>query len=160
MEWIASPEAWIALGTLTVLEIVLGIDNIVFITILSGKLPPERQPFARQLGLGIAMLTRILLLFSLVWIMRLTAPLFSVFGHAVSGRDLILIAGGMFLLMKATTEIHHRLEGTEGKPRTPARRAGAPRSRASSPRLSCLTSSSRSIRSLPRSAWPSTFRSW
>ena len=76
MEWIASPEAWIALGTLTVLEIVLGIDNIVFITILSGKLPPEKQPFARQLGLGLAMLTRILLLFSLVWIMRLTVPLF------------------------------------------------------------------------------------
>ena len=115
MEWIASPEAWIALGTLTVLEIVLGIDNIVFITILSGKLPPEKQPFARQLGLGLAMLTRILLLFSLVWIMRLTVPLFSVFGHAVSGRDLILVAGGMFLLMKATTEIHHRLEGDEGK---------------------------------------------
>lgn len=115
MEWIASPEAWIALGTLTVLEIVLGIDNIVFITILSGKLPPEKQPFARQLGLGLAMLTRILLLFSLVWIMRLTVPLFPVLGHPVSGRDLILIAGGMFLLMKATTEIHHRLEGTEGK---------------------------------------------
>ena len=115
MEWIASPEAWIALGTLTVLEIVLGIDNIVFITILSGKLPAEKQPFARQLGLGLAMLTRILLLLSLVWIMRLTAPLFGVFGHAVSGRDLILIAGGMFLLMKATTEIHHRLEGDEGK---------------------------------------------
>ena len=115
MEWIASPEAWIALGTLTILEIVLGIDNIVFITILSGKLPPEKQPAARQLGLALAMLMRILLLLSLVWIMRLTAPLFAVFGHTVSGRDLILIAGGMFLLMKSTTEIHHRLEGDEGK---------------------------------------------
>ena len=160
MEWIASPEAWIALGTLTILEIVLGIDNIVFITILSGKLPPEKQPAARQLGLALAMLMRILLLLSLVWIMRLTAPLFAVFGHTVSGRDLILIAGGMFLLMKSTTEIHHRLEGDEGKPGTRGRRAGAHRSRASSRRLCCWTSSSPWTRSLQPSESRTRCRSW
>ena len=114
MEWITSPESWIALGTLTVLEIVLGIDNIVFITILSGKLPEKEQPLARRVGLGLAMATRIALLFSLVWITRLTAPLFSLVGHDFSGRDLILIAGGLFLLTKSTSEIHHRLEGVEG----------------------------------------------
>lgn len=113
MEWITSPEAWIALATLTVLEIVLGIDNIVFISILAGKLPANQQEKARMLGLGLAMITRILLLFSLTWIMKLTEPLFSVFQHAISGRDLILIVGGLFLLGKSTIEIHDKLEGLE-----------------------------------------------
>ncbi|HYZ83885.1 MAG TPA: TerC family protein [Bryobacteraceae bacterium] len=111
MDWLQSPEAWIALVTLTVLEIVLGIDNIIFISILSGKLPPEQQPRARTLGLAFAMGTRILLLLSIAWIMRLTSPLFSVFGQEISGRDLILLVGGLFLLWKSTREIHERLEG-------------------------------------------------
>jgi predicted tellurium resistance membrane protein TerC len=104
----------IALITLTVLEIVLGIDNIVFISILAGKLPLHQQPNARRLGLALAMVTRIALLFSLTWLVRLTAPLFSVFGHPFSGRDLILLAGGLFLLGKATFEIHDKLEGEAG----------------------------------------------
>ncbi len=111
MEWISSPEAWIALLTLTVLEIVLGIDNIVFISILSGKLPEDQQPRARTLGLGLAMFMRIALLFSISWIANLTTELFSVFGHAVTGRDLVFLAGGLFLIWKATGEIHERLEG-------------------------------------------------
>jgi predicted tellurium resistance membrane protein TerC len=111
MDWISSPEAWIALLTLTVLEIVLGIDNIVFISILSGKLPAHQQSRARTIGLGLAMGTRVLLLLSLAWIMRLTAPLFSVIGQEISGRDLILLLGGVFLIWKATHEIHERLEG-------------------------------------------------
>ena len=97
MDWISSPEAWIALLTLTVLEIVLGIDNIVFISILASKLPFNQQARARTIGLALAMITRILLLLSLTWIMRLTAPLFVVFEHEFSGRDLILLIGGMFL---------------------------------------------------------------
>jgi predicted tellurium resistance membrane protein TerC len=109
--WIADPNAWIALLTLTVLEIVLGIDNIIFISILSGRLPPAQQPRARSVGLLLAMVMRILLLFSIAWIVRLTAPLFGVFGFEFSGRDLILIGGGLFLLYKATSEIHHKLEG-------------------------------------------------
>ena len=113
MDWIADPEIWIGLATLTALEIVLGIDNIVFISILVGKLPARRQPEARIVGLGLAMLMRILLLFSLVWLMRLTAPLFSVWNQNLSGRDLILIAGGLFLLWKSTREIHENLEGQE-----------------------------------------------
>jgi predicted tellurium resistance membrane protein TerC len=111
MDWISSAETWAALVTLTVLEIVLGIDNIVFINILAGKLPPARQARARTGGLALAMITRILLLLSLTWIMRLTAPLFSVFAHPVSGRDLILLAGGVFLIWKSTHEIHQSLEG-------------------------------------------------
>ncbi len=114
MEWLSSPEAWIALLTLTVLEIVLGIDNIVFISILSGKLPSEQQGRARTLGLALAMITRIALLFSIAWIVRLTAPLFELFGHPFSGRDLILLGGGLFLLAKATQEIHGKLEGEHG----------------------------------------------
>ena len=114
MEWLADPQGWIALLTLTALEIVLGIDNIVFISILSGKLPPEDQPRARLIGLALAMVMRIALLFSLAWVIRLTAPLFEVFGHEISGRDLILIVGGLFLLAKATREIHLKLEGEEG----------------------------------------------
>src|SRR5687767_11342818 len=114
MGWISSPEAWIALVTLTVLEIVLGIDNIVFISILAGKLPPNQQARARTIGLALAMITRVLLLLSLTWIMRLTAPLFAVFEHEFSGRDLILLIGGVFLIWKSTHEIHERLEGESG----------------------------------------------
>ena len=113
MEWISSPEAWVALATLAILEIVLGIDNIIFISILADKLPPEQQPAARRNGLILAMVTRLALLGMISVIMRLTAPLFSVLGHGLSGRDLILIGGGLFLLAKATREIHHRLEGDE-----------------------------------------------
>ncbi|MDP2957720.1 MAG: TerC family protein [Longimicrobiales bacterium] len=115
MEWLSSPEAWIALATLTILEIVLGIDNIVFISILADRVEPEQRSRARQVGLLLAMGTRIALLVSIVWIMKLTAPLFAVFGHEISGRDLILIAGGLFLLTKSTREIHHKLEGDEGR---------------------------------------------
>ena len=111
--WITNPEAWIALGALTLLEIVLGIDNIVFISILSNKLPEEQQPMARRVGLGIALVGRILLLLSIGWVMTLTTPLFSVLSHAFSGRDLILAAGGLFLIGKATTEIHEKLEGED-----------------------------------------------
>jgi predicted tellurium resistance membrane protein TerC len=114
MDWITDPQAWIGFATLTLLEIVLGIDNIVFISILADKLPPERQARARLLGLALAMLTRILLLFSLTWIIRLTAPLFGVLGQEISGRDLVLILGGLFLLGKSTHEIHGNLEGEEG----------------------------------------------
>jgi predicted tellurium resistance membrane protein TerC len=113
MEWISDPSAWVALLTLTVLEIVLGIDNIIFISILSSKLPEEQQKKARTLGLALAMVMRILLLLSLSWIMRLTAPLFPLLGQEISGRDLILILGGLFLLGKSTTEIHNKLEGEE-----------------------------------------------
>jgi predicted tellurium resistance membrane protein TerC len=113
MNWL-SPEILIALATLTFLEIVLGVDNIIFISILSGKLPAEQQQKARRLGLLLAMGTRILLLFSLAWVIRLTAPLFTVVGQEISGRDLILILGGLFLLGKSTHEIHERLEGDEG----------------------------------------------
>ncbi len=109
--WIASPEAWIALLTLTVMEIVLGIDNIVFISILVDKLPVAERPRARFLGLAFAMITRILLLLSISWVMQLKNPLFAVFGHQISGKDLILILGGLFLLYKATVEIHHKVEG-------------------------------------------------
>jgi predicted tellurium resistance membrane protein TerC len=113
MEWLFLPETWIALVTLTVLEIVLGIDNIIFISILTGKLPPHQQQRGRVIGLAGAMLTRILLLMSLSAIMRLTQPWFEVFGVQVSGRDLILILGGLFLIGKSTFEIHDKLEGPE-----------------------------------------------
>lgn len=113
MEWITNPEAWIALVTLTALEIVLGIDNIIFISILVGRLPARQRDKARVLGLGLAMLTRILLLLSITWVMKLTTPLFSVFAREISGRDLILIGGGLFLLWKSTMEIHDSLEGEE-----------------------------------------------
>ena len=111
MDWISSPESWVALVTLTVLEIVLGIDNIVFISILASKLPITQQARARNLGLALAMITRILLLLSLTWIMRLTTPLFHIAGHGFSGRDLILLLGGIFLIWKSVHEIHQRLEG-------------------------------------------------
>jgi len=121
MDLLTSPEAWIALVTLTVLEIVLGIDNIIFISILAGKLPAEEQKKARLTGLALAMLVRIGLLFSLTWIMKLTAPLFTVLKEDISGRDIILILGGLFLLGKSTFEIHDRLEGEEGHSSAKAR---------------------------------------
>ena len=115
------PASWLALGTLLLLEIVLGIDNVVFISILAGKLPPEQRKRARTLGLSLALITRILLLLTITWIMRLTAPLFSVVGRPFSGRDLILIAGGLFLVAKSTHEMHERLEGEEGEDPAKAR---------------------------------------
>ena len=114
MDWLTDPQAWIAFVTLLGLEIVLGVDNVIFISILADKLPAPQQSKARYVGLGLAMLMRIGLLFSLAWVIRLTAPLFSIFGHEISGRDLILIIGGLFLLAKATREIHQKLEGEEG----------------------------------------------
>lgn len=114
MEWLSDPQGWIALATLTALEVVLGIDNVVFISILAGKLPRDQQGRARTLGLGLAMFVRVGLLFSLAWLIGLTAPLFGVLGQEISGRDLILIGGGLFLLAKSTHEIHQKLEGEEG----------------------------------------------
>jgi len=115
LAWTTSAEGWIALATLTVLEIVLGIDNIIFISILAGKLPQADRARARRVGLSLAMIIRILLLVSITWVMGLTAPLFAVLGQEVSGRDIILIVGGLFLLGKATLEIHEKLEGAEGQ---------------------------------------------
>jgi predicted tellurium resistance membrane protein TerC len=114
MDWIGDPQAWIGLLTLAALEIVLGIDNIVFISILAGKLPGEQQAKARRVGLGLAMLMRILLLLSLSWLVGLTKPLFTLFDTGISGRDLVLLLGGLFLVAKSTYEIHDRLEGVEG----------------------------------------------
>ena len=114
MDWITDPQAWIAFTTLTALEIVLGVDNVVFISILAGKLPVEQREKARRLGLGLAMFVRILLLLSIAWVVRLTAPLFSVLGQEISGRDIILLVGGLFLLAKSTHEMHSQLEGDEG----------------------------------------------
>jgi predicted tellurium resistance membrane protein TerC len=114
MEWLSDPAVWIAFATLTVLELVLGIDNIVFISILAGKLPAEQQSKARYIGLGLALIMRVILLFSLTWVIGLTAPIFTVFGQAISGRDLVLLIGGLFLIAKSTHEIHGSLEGEEG----------------------------------------------
>ncbi len=113
MDWITQPEAWIALATLTALEIVLGIDNIIFISIIVGRLPKEQQNKGRTIGLGLAMLTRIALLLSITWVMSLTTDLFTLLSHTFSGRDLILLGGGLFLLAKSTHEIHESLEGAE-----------------------------------------------
>jgi predicted tellurium resistance membrane protein TerC len=113
MDWLFNPETWIALVTLSALEIVLGVDNVIFVSVLASKLPRAQQARARRLGLLGAMISRILLLFSLAWLARLTSPLFSIVGHDFSGRDLILVAGGLFLLAKATWEIHDNLEGGE-----------------------------------------------
>ena len=115
MSWVTEPAAWVGFVTLVALEIVLGIDNVVFISILAGKLPREQQGKARRLGLGLAMIMRILLLLSLTWIVRLTAPLFTVLEQEISGRDLVLIVGGLFLIWKSTREIHGNLEGEEGE---------------------------------------------
>jgi predicted tellurium resistance membrane protein TerC len=117
-EWLANPEAWIALGTLTALEIVLGIDNIIFISILVGRLPRKQRALARTTGLGLAMITRLGLLFSISWVMGLTEPWVTILNQAISGRDVILIGGGLFLLAKATHEIHNSLEGIEDSGRT------------------------------------------
>ncbi len=116
MDWITDPQIWMALVTLTALEIVLGIDNIIFLSITVSKLPKHQQASARFLGLAGAMLTRLGLLFTLAWMAKLTAPLFTVIGEAISGRDLILILGGLFLLFKSTMEIHEKLEGSEQAP--------------------------------------------
>lgn len=113
MEWFTDPQTWVALATLTALEVVLGIDNIVFISVLTGRLPVEQQARARRTGLMLAVVTRILLLLSLSWLIGLTKPLFVVWGEEVSGRDLILLAGGLFLIAKSTHEIHNKLEGVE-----------------------------------------------
>jgi predicted tellurium resistance membrane protein TerC len=115
MDWITEPQAWIGFATLTLLEIVLGVDNIVFISILTDRLPQSQQARARLIGLALAMIMRILLLFSLTWIIQLTSPLFEVLGKEISGRDLVLIIGGLFLLAKSTHEIHGNLEGVEGE---------------------------------------------
>jgi predicted tellurium resistance membrane protein TerC len=114
MEWLSDPQAWIALATLTALEIVLGVDNVVFISILASKLPQAQRAKARQVGLGLAMFIRILLLLSISWVVGLTAPLFTVASQEISGRDLILLLGGLFLLGKSTHEMHGQLEGDEG----------------------------------------------
>jgi predicted tellurium resistance membrane protein TerC len=114
MEWVTHFQNWVALGTLTALEIVLGIDNIIFISVLVGRLPKDRRSRARILGLGLAMVSRILLLLCLTWVMSLKRPLFAVLSRGFSGRDLILVVGGLFLLAKSTREIHHSLMGTEG----------------------------------------------
>lgn len=123
-EWIANPEAWVALLTLTALEIVLGIDNIIFISILVGRLPEKQRQSARMIGLGLAMAMRILLLLSLAWIMRLTEPLFEIFGQEISGRDLILLFGGLFLVAKSTHEIHHAMTPEEENEQQSIKKAG------------------------------------
>lgn len=118
MEWVSSPEIWISLVTLTALEIVLGIDNVVFIAILAGKLPSAKQNKARNLGLSLALITRILLLLAITWVMGLKTTLFTIFNHPFTGRDVILLLGGLFLVFKATREIHEKLEGEDGQAST------------------------------------------
>lgn len=115
MAWMSDPQAWVALATLTALEIVLGIDNIIFITILAGRVAEHQRRRARTIGLALAMISRVLLLSCLAWLSHLKAPLFSLFSHTVTARDLILFVGGMFLLAKATIEIHHNLEGATSR---------------------------------------------
>jgi predicted tellurium resistance membrane protein TerC len=114
MDWLTDPQSWLAFATLLLLEVVLGIDNVVFISIIASRLPPGQQQRARTLGLALAMFFRIALLFSITWVMQLTTPLFGMLGREVTGRDLILIAGGLFLVAKSTHEIHQSLEGPEG----------------------------------------------
>jgi predicted tellurium resistance membrane protein TerC len=119
-EWIFSSEAWLALATLTALEIVLGIDNIIFISILVGRLPESKRNFARRTGIMLAMVTRLVLLFSIAWVVTLTEPLFSIFSKSISGKDIIMLGGGLFLIAKSTHEIHMSLEGAEEKKLTQA----------------------------------------
>ena len=138
MEWLSDPNAWIGLLTLTVLELVLGIDNIVFISILSGKLPAHQQKKARLIGLSLAMLMRILLLLSITWIMGLTRPLFAIAGFEVTGRAIILVAGGLFLLVKSTHEIHDQMEERTCSGKRPSWRHSSP----CSCKLVCSTSCS------------------
>ena len=123
MDWLTDPQTWIAFFTLVTLELILGVDNVIFITILAGVLPEGQRARARTVGLGMAVLSRILLLFSISWIIGLTAPLFTVFGFEISGRDIILILGGLFLLAKSTYEIHQRLEGMQGHASVGVRRS-------------------------------------
>ncbi|MEU6711082.1 TerC family protein [Nonomuraea sp. NPDC046802] len=115
LDWVTDPQIWIGFFTLVALEIVLGIDNIIFISILAGKLPPEQRDRARVLGLAAALISRLLLLLALSWVVQLTAPLFTIFGHEISGRDLILLLGGLFLLAKSVTEIGHSMDAPHGK---------------------------------------------
>ena len=157
LELLYDPNAWAALVTLTALEIVLGIDNIVFISVLVSRCSPQEAKRARQIGLSLALVFRIILLFGLTWLMQLTYPVFSAFGRAFSWQDIILIAGGLFLIGKATHEIHAEVEA-EDEPK-----ALAPRSTRRSPSSCCRswrwTWCSRSTRSSPRSAWRRTSRS-
>jgi len=125
ISWLIDPQVWASLVTLTALEIVLGIDNLVFIAILAGRLPPERRAAARRVGLALALITRLALLASIAWILGLTRPLFELFGHAFSWRDIILIGGGLFLLHKGTREIHLRVEGEDEAPRQGSRAAAS-----------------------------------
>jgi len=124
LELLTDPNAWLAFATLAALEIVLGIDNLIFISILAGKLPPERQELARRVGIAAALVSRLGLLFALAWIMKLTAPLFTVAGNEFSGKDLVLILGGLFLIYKATKEIHDKLEGSNDAPAAVAAATG------------------------------------
>ncbi|MFC6748600.1 TerC family protein [Deinococcus aquaticus] len=154
--WITQPEAWLAFGTLLLLEVVLGIDNVIFISILAGKLPPEQQQRARTIGLLGAMFMRLGLLFSISWIYSLKNELFEVFGQGFSGRDLILIFGGLFLLYKAVKEMHEQLEGPEHGAGSSGARWSGRTSRRSSGRSCCWTSCSASTVSSRRSGWPTT----
>ena len=159
MEWIADPTGWLGLGTLILLEIVLGIDNLIFIAILVDKLPPRQRHLARIIGLSLALLMRIAMLAGISWLQTLTTPLFTVLGVGISVRDLILISGGLFLLFKATTELHGRLEGRGGK-RKREREPPRPRFGRSSYRSSSSTSYSRSTPSSRPSAWLTNSPSW
>jgi predicted tellurium resistance membrane protein TerC len=141
LELLTDPNAWASLLTLTALEIVLGIDNIIFLSIVSSRLPVHQQQPARRIGLGLALIMRVALLFSITWIIGLTQPAFTVFGHVVSWRDLVLGGGGLFLLVKGTMEIHHMSEGHEDE-----HQAGTARSAWPSCRSCCWTSCSRSTR--------------
>lgn len=156
MEWLTSPEIWVAFFTLTALEIVLGIDNIIMISILVSRMPKHMQPRTRIFGLALAMVTRIMLLLSITWVMRLTADLFVVFGQGISGRDLILFFGGLFLLWKSSQEIYHGLEGEEESSDEP-KGAGASSSTPSF-RSPLSTSCSPWTRSSLLWAWSRTYR--
>ena len=155
MQWLTSPEAWVALLSLTALEIVLGVDNIIFISILVARLPGAQRQRARIVGLALAMVMRIALLLSLAWMMRLTDPLFTIQGTDISGRDLILIGGGLFLLAKSVMEIRSSLEGAGEDEHGNATAAGF---YGTLVQIAVVDSSSRSIRSLPQLEWSATSR--